>query len=262
MAHDLEYSLSCTALLYKNRHQESSADLVSILHQLRYRFRVTNANRFKISNSFTHELGFQYFFDSISRFQPDENTLDTHVDFMIGKNLTLTVFSNLTTRFFNSYMYTTNQRGTLVKTLSAAFLTPLVWTFSTGFACVFPRLGTLSFGLSSAKLTGVRNRAVYTGQNITEFYGVPKEKSHILEYGLSMHFLADKDFLKRVHWNCDVLIFKNYRKPVDITMKNFIGIRINRFVKTSLQTRLSFENEASKKVQMEHLVSVGFYFNL
>jgi hypothetical protein len=261
-AQDLEYRLSCTNLFFINWQQGDHANLISLFHHLEYRSQFTNDRNVTIGNSFVHDLGIQYFIDSVSRFQPDENTLDTRIEVRIGKNLSYTVFSTLSTRMFNSYHYTTDRTGNLMKTLSASFLTPLLWTFSTGLGWTVPKFGSLSFGLSAAKFTWILNREIYDQQDIVEFYGVPKEKAFMFEYGLSMHFLVDRDFLKRVHWNCDLLIFKNYGKPVDLAMKNFIGVRINKFLKTSIQTRLFYEQEVSKCLQIENLVSLGFYVNL
>jgi hypothetical protein len=235
---------------------------VSLVHQLKYKTQYTSSGIIKISNCFIHFLGGQCFFDSISRFHPDENTLDTRIEMRLGKNLTFNFFSSLTTRLFNSYSYFTDQSGNLLKTLNASFLTPLLWTFSTGLGWNFPQLGTLSLGLSAARFTWIRNREVFNQQNIMAFYGVPKEKNHSIEYGFSFHLLVDKDFMNRVHWNCDVLIFKNYERPVDLIMKNLIGIRINKFVKTSIQTRLFYESTVSKSIQFENMVFLGFYFNL
>lgn len=256
------YSLSFTALVFYNWQQGNNTNLVSLSHNFKYLSQYTNGRNIKISNFFVHDLGIQYFFDSISRFQPDENILDTRIEMRIGKNLIYTVFSNLTTRIFNSYVYATDQTGQLTKTLSASFLTPLLWTFSTGFGWTLPRLGILNLGLSAVKFTWIRNREVYDQQNILTFYGVPKEKNHIFEYGISLHLRVDKDLLKWVHWNCDLLVFKNYQKPIDLVMKNLIGIRINKFLKTSIQTRLCYEKEISKTIQVENLVSLGFYFDL
>jgi len=262
LGHDLEYSVSGTALLYSNWQKGNGNNNISLLHHLKYRSQITNDKNFCILNSFSHDLGIQYFFDSTSRFQPDENTLITRVEVRIGEKFNFTFFSNLTTRMFDSYVITTTQTGNLMKALNASFLTPMLWTFSTGFARVFQDFGTISLGVSAAKLTWIRNNEVYSQQEINDFYGVPKGKKHIFEYGLSMHVLVDKRFLNRVQWNCDLLIFKDYTEPFDLVMKNLIGIRLTKFLKTSLQTRLFYEKEVSKNIQLENLVSLGFYFNL
>ncbi|MCX6269385.1 MAG: DUF3078 domain-containing protein [Bacteroidetes bacterium] len=262
LTQNISYSLSCNALLFFNWQRGDNFNNVSLLHHFRYRSELTDNRSVAVRNSFTHELGIQYFFDSISRFLPDENTLDTQVDVRMGKNFSMAVFSSLTTRLFNSYRYTAGSAGNLIRNRSASFLTPMLWTLSSGFGYAFPHLGSLSLGLSAVRLTWIRDREVYRQQNLLEFYGVPKDKSFMIEYGFSLHLLVDRDFLKRIHWDCDLLIFKNYRKPVDMVMKNLIEIRISKFIKTTIQTQLYYEKEVSKTLQVMNMVSLGFYFIL
>ncbi|MEI6173455.1 MAG: DUF3078 domain-containing protein [Bacteroidota bacterium] len=259
---ELEYAFTFSDVMLVNWKQGNGVSQVSLLQQVRYRSQLHNARNLSISTLFIHSLGIQFFFDSISRFQPDENNLDTRIEINLRKNFTFTFHSNLSTRLFNAYDYSSDPTGALLKTLNSSFLTPLLCTFSAGFGLNLPRLGSISVGLSAAKLTLVSNRAIYSEQAIDAFYGVPKDRSHLFEYGLTMHLLVDKDFFKRIHWNCDLLIFKNYRKPVDLIIRNLVGVTINKFLKTSIQTRLYYEKEVSKSIQIENMVSVGFYFNL
>lgn len=262
LAQDLEYSLSFSGLQFTNWHQGADADVLSLLHHVKYRMLFTNLRKIKITNFLTHDLGIQYFFDSIFKFQPDESNLDTRIEFDLGKRVNVTIFSKLSTCLFNTYLYEAALNGARVKKLRASFLSPLLWSVSSGFGWTQPGMGTLSLGLVTTKLTWLRNRLVYPQQDVAISYGVPDGKSHLFEYGLSMHLLVDKEVLKRVHWNCDLLVFKNYQKPVDLVMKNIIGVKISRFLKISIQTRLNYEQEVSRYLQVENQLSVGFYYNL
>jgi hypothetical protein len=259
---DMEYAFTCSNLLMLNWQKGDGVGQLAMQQLVKYQSKLNYSRNFTISTSFIHSLGIQFFFDSISRFQPDENTLDTRMELKLRKNLTFTFHSNLTTRLFNGYDYSSDQGGTLLRTINSAFLTPLLGTFSAGFGWTVPRLGTFSLGLSAAKLTVVVNRDVFDQQDIMEFYGVPKEKGHWFEYGFSMHVMVDKDILKRVHWNCDLLIFKNYQKPIDLVVRNLIAIRLNKMLKATIQTRICYEKEVSENIQVENLFSLGLYFNL
>ncbi|MDP1620996.1 MAG: hypothetical protein Q8M08_01525 [Bacteroidales bacterium] len=262
LSHEVEYSLSANALHVLNWRHGDNPDLVSFFHRLKYMSLITNNRGVKISNSFTHELGIQYYFDSISRYQPDENMLDTRMEIKIARKFCFSTLSNLTTRLFNAYLNVTDHNGSHGKILGSTFLTPLIWTFSIGFGITVPKSATFSLGLSAARFTWIRDRRVFREPDIFVFYGVPREKRHILEYGLSVQLLVDRQFLKRVHWNCNLLVFKNYKKPIDLVMKNLIGIRINRFLMTTVQTRLFYERDLSKKIQFENLITLGFYIAL
>lgn len=262
LSQQLEYAVSGTNLLFSNWQQGNSVNFLSLIQHFDHRLLFFNDRNFTITNSFAHELGIQYFFDSISRFQPDDNTLNTSIDIRMAKNLTFSVCSNLTTCMFNSYAYATDPAGNLRKTLKASFLTPLLWTFSAGVTSVLPLTGSLNLGLSAGKFTWIRNNGIYEQQNILEFYGVPLRKRFLLEYGLGLHLLVDKNFLDCIRWKCDVLVFKNYEKSIDLAVKNFVEVRISRFLKASIQTRLNYEKEVSKWIQVENRVTLGFYIRL
>jgi hypothetical protein len=258
---DIDFTLSFTNYYYQNRPQGNNANLATLCNHLKYQARITGSGKIIASVAFDHDLGIQYFYDSIIIFQPDENILETRFDTRIDRNFNFSLFSTLTTRIFNSYIPGSDGNGHTVKILGGAFLTPLQWTFSTGIGWALPHLGSLSIGLSSAKLTWVKNNKVYTEQETSVFYGVPKGKGFIFEYGICLHMVADADLLDWIHWNCDMLVFKNYRKPVDMTLKNQVGIRISKVLKTTIQTHLNYENEVSRKIRVENLVSLGLHFD-
>jgi hypothetical protein len=162
----------------------------------------------------------------------------------------------------NGYDYSVDDSGRIVKILNSSFCTPLLWTFSGGFSIKWQGFGSLNLGVSTAKLTYIRDKSIFGKQKVTKYYGVPEGKDHVFEYGLSLQFLADKEFFKRIRWNCDLLVFKNYTSPVDVTLKNNFGIRINRFLKASIQTRIFYEETVSHSIQLENLVTFGFYVHL
>ncbi len=260
LTQDLEYSISFSSLLFLNWQRVSGDNQAALFQHIKYKTKLDDTRKFTISTSFVHNLGIQVFFDSISRFQPDENVMDTRFDIRIKKNLCLTVLSNVSTRLFNAYDYSSDSTGDLMQTLRAAFLTPLLCTFSAGLGWTVPRYGTLTLGLSAAKLTLIRNKEVYDALGIPDFYGVPRNRSQSFEYGLSLHLIVDKKFPGRFHWTCDALVFKNYKKPIDVAIKNLIWIRINKFLKTSIQTRLLYEEQVSKCLQVENLITIGFFY--
>jgi hypothetical protein len=256
------YSLSCTNLVFSNWHNGSNGNSLSLFHQLGYRCQITNNRNFNLNNSFRHDLGIQYFFDSLARFYPDENILETKFELKIRKKLSVSVLSTLSTQLFNAFIYGAGPAGNHLKILNSAFLTPLLWNLSAGISPVFPAIGSITLGLSAAKFTLVRCSSIYEQQKILYFHGVPKGKRIRFEYGLGFHLLVDKNFLERFHWNCDLLMFKNYQTPVDLVVKNLIGVRIYKSFKASLQTRLNYEKDVSRWLQVENQLSLGFYFHL
>jgi hypothetical protein len=259
---ELDYSLSLSNFLFLNWHHDKNANQVTLLQNLKYKFSFAGDSLFRFSGSFLHDLGLQSYFDSLTKIQTDDNTLNTCFDIRISKNLNFSISTTLAARILNGYDYAVDDSGKTVKTLNSSFCTPLICTFSGGFSLKWTDFGSLSLGLSSAKLTYIRDKSIFQKQKVTKYYGVPEGKDHLFEYGLSLQFLADKEFLKRIKWNCDLLVFKNYTAPIDITLKNNFGIRISKFLKASIQTRVFYEEVVSRSIQLENLVTFGFYVHL
>ncbi len=257
---EADYSISCSGQFFCNRPHEPNLRELLLLQHIRYQLAIIGESRFKINNSFVQDLGVECFIDSITRFQPDENTMITRAEINLTRHLLFSFFSQMTTRLFNTYVYSTGPNGNRYKVLNGSFLTPLLWTFSGGPAWTLPGYATLDFGVTSGKITWIRNRGIYDQLKVTSFYGVPKGKNHAFEFGLSMHMLVDHNFTNRLHWNCDLLLFKNYLKPIDLTLTNLIGIKINKILKTSIRTHVSYESAVSKTLQVENLITLGFRF--
>ena len=79
---------------------------------------------------------------------------------------------------------------------------------------------------------------------------------------MSFQLLIDKDLFKFLHWNCDLLLFKNYHAPVDLTLKNLFGFKISKLLRSNINTNILFEEKVSKHLQLENLISIGFNFHL
>lgn len=252
-----EYALTLSAAYYAGRDEEYGANQFLALQDLLYRCRVETHRRFRFVQKFVHHVGVQYFFDSITRFQVDDNQSDSRLEWMIRKNHGVFISSLLCTRLFNGYDYSLNGSGQLVRTLNSSFLTPFTALFSGGFQFMWPSFGSLNMGITSAKLTWIRDISVYEAQQTTVYYGVPSDKRYLFEYGVSLQLLIDHEVTRWLHWTCDVLLFKKTDLPPDFSLKNDVGFRLTKFLKARIQTRIFYQERVSNKVQMENVVSVG-----
>jgi hypothetical protein len=259
---DLTYGLSGSGMLFFNWDHDWNKNSAMIQHQLKYRILVNVEKHLLLSNTLSHVLGFQWIFDSINRFQPDENVMETRLALNLSDKIHFMFHSRLNTRLFESFDYHSTLTGAVERVLAASFLTPLQMTFSTGFGLKIPDWLTLDLGLTGVKFTYVLNQEIFRQQGVELFYGVPNGKDHVFEYGMTMHLLIDKDLLKWIHWNCDLLLFKDFNEPVDVTLKSLLGVKINRFLKTSLQTRLFYEEAVSRKIQVENTLLFGVAVSL
>jgi hypothetical protein len=257
----LDYNLTLTGFSQVNENQGKGRGQLSFLQDLKYKLKIS-VSRFQLSNELVHSLGFLYYIDSTGQFQPDENSLTTRLSIEISTPLSLTATTVLTSRIFNHKETFPDENGSLCSMVSSSFLTPLICTFSGGFGLQLAQKVRLDIGLSSAKLTFLLDTTVFGRLGRTVFCGVNRGRRNYLEYGLSLHFTADRTIARKLMWYCDLLLFKADGAQIDLSLRNIFAYRIGKFMKTSLQTRLMYDEDVSLKLRMENLLSVGFSFHL
>jgi hypothetical protein len=262
LTQDLAYYLSFSASRYDPGGSGNSRNILILLQSLKYRVQYKKDSILSFLNSITHDLGGQFFCDSIAQIHPDETTLATRLVCNPKKFLNLSFTSDLTSCLINNYSFDTDQNGKLHRTPTCSFLTPLVLTFSLGFGHSWPGSFDLNFGVTSAKLTWIRNRNIPGAQNSQSFYGVPKGKRYLFEYGLSFRFLADKDVCGKIHWNCDLLLFKNFLSCMDVSLKNILTLKLGKFIRTSIQTKILYGEKTGKNFRIENNVDIGLAVTL
>jgi hypothetical protein len=183
-------------------------------------------------------------------------------EIFFSRHFSFSLNTELSTPALTRFEYYVNDSGVRVPVLSSSFLTPFILAASAGICIRSSGLGSLHFGISGFKLTYLRDSSIIRKRKVKEYYGIPAGKNRNIEYGLSMHLLVDKYLLSRCHWDCDVHLFKNYNSPVALTIRNAIEVNINRFLKTSLQTRIFYEEKQCKNLQVENILTIGFYCHL
>ena len=256
ITHKLDYSLSCNVIHYLNWKQGDPANTVSLLHQLQYRWQIEKQGSLQFTGTFTHDLGMLWFPDSLTRIRPDDNSLETNLFVSLPRRFSLSVLSRMSTAIFNTYTETGSPGPEGARILASAFLTPFIWNFSGGIGWTLTGFGRIDLGLSSARLTWVKNRAIFRAGG--PCFGVAEGKNHLFEVGLSFHMLVDREFADRFRWTCDLLVFRNYHKSADLSLKNILTARITGFLKITLQSKIVYERDISRHLQTESLISLGF----
>jgi hypothetical protein len=254
----LEYTLTPDCLVLINWLHDSRINKIDLIQSFQYRYLLANGRGFRLSGSFVHNLGFVHYFDSITKAGIDDNTLSTRMDLTLHKRLSFTMIAAVSSRLLNGYDYINTNSGTTIRVLNSAFLTPAVCTFSCGLGYTLKNFGSLHLGISSLKLTSILNREIFSARKISSYYGIEQGKTCRLEYGILLQMIIDKDFFRILHWDCDLQIFRNYYDAPDLSMKNLFGLRITRFLKIVLQTRIFYEEKVSRHLQVENLFSIGF----
>ncbi|MCX6235085.1 MAG: hypothetical protein NT175_10260 [Bacteroidetes bacterium] len=146
------------------------------------------------------------------------------------------------------------------KKLREGFMTPAQCILSGGFDFKGGNLGSLNIGISSAKFIYIYNQAVYTDMNTDLYYGVKKNKKILFEYGLSTELIFIKEFGNSIKWNCNIKAFKNFNMPIDLNIRNEFSIILGKHIKSSIQTLIEYEKLINKALQLENIVTIGFYF--
>ncbi len=242
---ELEYSLSANLIYLMNPASFSGSNCIDLLENLKYRWRLSRGNTFVLANRFDHNLGFQFIFDSIPGISMDDNTLSTRFDWNLNRIVSVSFNSTLTTRILNS-----------------SFLTPLIWSFSLGTGFHIKKIGTVTLGISSAKLTYLLDHTIFDRRGVDEFFGVPRGEDHLFEFGLGLLVDIRTQLLKIIRWENSTFLFWNRTSPVDLAMNNEFGVRILKYLGIVLRTRVIYDREISRKLQMENLLSLGFYIKV
>jgi len=258
---NLEYSFSVTGYYLMNGTGDKTSDQLAFLQSFKYTLRISS-KRFQMINDLVNNLALVYYIDSISKFQVDESSLTTRLTYEVAKAFQFTASSILSTRIFNAWDISQDTGGSPVRTINSSFLTPLICTFSGGFGINIRKTGMLDIGISAAKLTYIADQDIFDKAGLDSFYGIQKGHNSLFEYGLSLHLMIDRAIGTKIHWNCDLLLFKADKSTTDMTLKNMFSYRINRFLKTSLQTKVFYDEDLSKQLRMENLLSFGFDFHL
>jgi len=262
LSHSLDYSLTTNLYFLVNWVHDDKHNQINLLHNLKYKCYLQNSDNVHLTNTFIHNLGIQYFFDSIVKVNIDDNTFTTRLDIGIFKKISFAFDSRISSRLMKGFDFIIDDSGRHVRVLNSSFLTPLICTFSIGIGYNWANTGFLNIGISSAKLTYIHNRQIFAIRGISNYYGIEEGKSSLFEYGFTLKVMIDKDILKLLNWNLDLLVFKNYRTPPELAVKNIFDLRLSKYLKTSLQTRIFYEQKLSKHLQLENILSVGFNFQL
>ncbi|HNW76656.1 MAG TPA: hypothetical protein PKJ28_07185 [Bacteroidales bacterium] len=252
-----EYSVTTSlAGMINNPGPEEKGHFL-LQHSLYYSWSFKKPDHWSLSNNFSHRLGIQCYFDSITRVQADENLFRTKLEYRFGEWGGMAIESELATRLFNGYDYLPGDSGGVVRALNSSFLTPLTWDLSPGLTFNIPGTGSVLLGLTGVRLTYLRDTTIFSAQGCPEYRGVKKGQNHLLEYGLSMKLQAKRTFLKALEWDCDLAVFKPFQKAVSLNWKNMFTFRPVKFMIISLQTRFLYEESISRRLRVENIFSAG-----
>ena len=184
--------------------------------------------------------------------------LRTRLEYRVEEVGGITLDSELGTCLLNHWEQIRIDSSRTARLLTSSFLSPMIWTFAGGISLRIPETGSVMAGITGGRLTLLRDTSVFAGKQAASCYGVKRGTNHLFEYGISLRFQADRIFWKILRWNCDLLVFKGYDKPADLNLKNIFEVRLASYIVISVQTRLLYEEDISRQLQVENMLSAGF----
>lgn|GEM_PF-950647 len=258
---NISYSLSLGSFFTSKSKESPHPNWLSLFQTLGYNASMERKERFVVSSSFHHELGFQYLFDSLLTKQQDRNTLITRIKWPLNGHVSFTLTSDAETGLLNSYDRQQDSSGSH-NILTSAFLTPLQCVFSGGIDLTLKDLCSFNLGISSAKMTLVCDQSVYAASHRDKFFNVGKNKYVHFSYGISSELSLTRQFTKVINWDCNIKAFKDFNMPVDVKIKNELKLTAGRHFKTSIMTRITYDREVNPTVEVENMITVGFFIEV
>jgi len=254
----IEYALSFSNWLYLNEPQKFPGLILQ--HELGYTSGFKATDILSVKTCLDHELACHWLIDSLVMLSSDRNVLKNDIDLSIHKHFALNFSSTTETRLLKGFTYQASDTAGTQRTHSSGFFSPLYLNLSFGFGYNNMDIGIFKIGISSAKLTWLQNRKLFetTGQQV--LYGIKQPRRHLFEYGFSSSLLFDHKLGKLLTWKCDISAFKDFEMPVDLKILNIICLKTSKYFKTSIKTRVLYNEHISKSCRVENVVTVGFYF--
>ena len=110
---ELDYTMTANGFVLANWLHDNKVNQVNVYQNLKYQYLLQNSRTFRLSGTFIHNLGLQYYFDSIIKVNIDDNTLTTRLDIKIDGRLSFTINSNISSRLMNGFDYVNTDSGRL-----------------------------------------------------------------------------------------------------------------------------------------------------
>jgi hypothetical protein len=204
------------------------------------------------------ELGYVYLWDSLLVKQKDEQTVRYDVSVAIRNNWQVSLNSTANTPLYRMVVSLPADSTGRKRWLSGDFLTPLKAVLSLGIRCDIAALGNIQLGLSSLKVTYVRNRRVFDAPGIATFHGIEPGHSWLWVYGLSSTVDFRKEISPHLSWELYLLAFLPKDDPVNLNLKNLFLVKAGQVLKASIKTNIVYDRTNPVEFQMENLITIGF----
>lgn len=149
------------------------------------------------------------------------------------------------------------------KVINSAFLSPAEVIFAMGMNIKLKSLGKIECGIGSIKLTWIDKKALYELNQTEELHGVPRNKSHKLEGGISLQTQWQKLIAKNITWENKSLIFSSFNELgiPNLEFRNDFLLKSGKSIQTTVRSIYTYNKNKWPPASFGGEIALGMMLN-
>lgn len=245
--------------VFNGRSRNESSKAICKLNassRLAFEINYKNSNT-SVETNISDETSANVFFDSTFEKQNDlfrvkisaENNTDQ-------RNIKKSASAQLSSQKFNSI----NADN---KMIQSALLSPAEVIFALGMNIRLKSSGKIECGIGSLKLTWIDKKMLYDLQQVEELHGVPRNKSHKLEGGISLQTQWQKLLAKNITWENKSLIFSSFTEPgmPNLELRNDFLLKSGKSFQTTIRSIYTYNKNKWPPASFGGEIALGVMLN-
>lgn len=245
------------ALNGRSRNESSKAVCkLSASSRLAFELKYQRSNT-SVETSITDETSATLIFDSTLEKQNDLLRIKISAENNTTKDhFKKSASAQLSTQKFNSVKADS-------KIISSTFLSPAEVILALGMNIKLKSSGKIECGIGSLKLTWIDQKVLYDLQQVEELHGVPRNKSHKLEGGISLQTQWQKLIAKNITWENKSLIFSSFNEPgmPNLELRNDFLLKSGKSIQTTVRSIYTYNKNKWPPASFGGEIALGLMLN-
>jgi hypothetical protein len=149
------------------------------------------------------------------------------------------------------------------KVINSAFLSPAEVIFAMGMNIKLKSSGKIECGIGSLKLTWIDKKALYELHKTQELHGVPRNKTHKLEGGISFQTQWQRLISKNITWENKSLIFSSFNEPgvPNLELRNDFLLKSGKSIQTTVRSIYTYNKNKWPPASFGGEIALGVMLN-
>lgn len=245
------------ALNGRTRNESAKAVCkLSASSRLAFEFKYQHTNT-TVEASITDETSATILFDSTLEKQNDLLRVKISAEKNTAKEgIKKSATAQLSTQKFNSIKADS-------KIITSAFLSPAEVIFALGMNIKLKSSGKIECGIGSLKLTWIDRKALYELHKVEELHGIPRNKTHKLEGGISLQTQWQKLIAKNITWENKSLIFSSFNQPgiPNLELRNDFLLKSGKSIQTTVRSIYTYNKSKWPPASFGGEIALGVMLN-